>query len=277
MKWRTLPWGKIVAVLFGLPAGLFGLVFALIVGHLVDELLWVYVMRRLLRSFIAGGTVPPELGELAVPVSILVLLSREELCDEHHGGDAPKSGAAASHGASSHAASSHGADESGRVRMYLYDRFAGGLRARRTLQLAAEEAGGVSPHTDALISILDSRLRHHERAEVAWLAGRIARDKGPCARQTAEEMAERLNVDARIVADAMRRSGQLDERSCMLLGVPQDADRELVRHAYRQLAAQFHPDATSGLDAHQRKQAGEAFLRIRSAYEQLMRELGEEP
>jgi DnaJ-domain-containing protein 1 len=112
---------------------------------------------------------------------------------------------------------------------------------------------------------------------VAWLAGRIARDAGSCAQRRAEEIGRRLEVDERIVADAARREGTLDERSCMLLGVPQDADREQVKRAYRRLAAQFHPDGTGVLEAHQQRQAGEAFIRIRAAYERLMRELGEEP
>ncbi len=63
----------------------------------------------------------------------------------------------------------------------------------------------------------------------------------------------------------------------MLLGVPQNADRAQVRRAYRRLAAEFHPDGTAVLEAHQRRQAEEAFIRIREAYEQLMGELGEEP
>lgn len=279
IPWRTLPWGKIIAVLFGLPAGVFGLVFAVIVGHLVDELLWAYVMRRLLRSFIGVGRRPPELEDLAVPTSILVLLTRVASCSdignsaergEPSRQDSGDSGGAAGAGIGS-------GTGIGRVYMYLYDRHASGRRARRTLELAAEEASRVSADDDALLSVLDSRLQYHERAEVAWLGGRIAREGGPCARWAAEEIAERLKVDNTIVADAMRPAGGLDERSCMLLGVPQDADRELVRHAYRRLAAEFHPDATGALEAHQQKQAGEAFLRIRAAYERLMRELGEGP
>lgn len=57
------------------------------------------------------------------------------------------------------------------------------------------------------------------------------------------------------------------ERAALLLGIPEDASREDARRAYRRLAAQFHPDAAHGLTETQKAEAGEAFRRIREAYE----------
>jgi DnaJ like chaperone protein len=258
IPWRLLPWGKIVGAVFGLPAGLFGILFGVIVGHLIDELLWVYIVRILIRRFLAGASRPPELERLAHPIAVLVVLSDAALCD--------------------------GADLEASiepVRRYLSERFARTPRDRRTLEIAADEVLGreQAPEraVEEWVDLLRARLAAHERAEVVWLAGRIARGRGSCARRRAEELADRFGVDHEVVSDAARKEGELDERACMLLGVPQDADREHVRRAYRRLAAQFHPDGTSALDASQQRQAGEAFIRIRAAYERLMRELGEEP
>ena len=153
------------------------------------------------------------------------------------------------------------------------------------LDIAGEEIDIAAPSTrtpaeddtDPFLELLVARLSHTERAEVAWLAGRTARDVGGCARRRAEEIAGRLGADPGLVADGARTEGRLDERACMLLGVPQDATRDQVRRAYRSLAAQFHPDGLQALERHQRKQAEDAFIRIRNAYEQLMRELGENP
>ncbi len=267
IPWRDLPWGKIVGGGLGLTAGLFGMVFGIIVGHLVDEMLWTHLMRRLLRRFIRTGAVAVELDAVAPAVSILVLLTDAARC-----GHASRTKAAASV-----------------LRGYLYDRYATSTGRRRLLDIAGEEvlarteaertaAGGESAEpADPFLKLLAGRLTHNERAEVAWLAGRVARDVGPCARRIADHIAQRLGTDLRVVADAARHEGELDGRACMLLGVPQNADRAELRRAYRRLAAEFHPDGTAVLEAHQRRQAEEAFIRIQDAYEQLMRELGEEP
>lgn len=57
-----------------------------------------------------------------------------------------------------------------------------------------------------------------------------------------------------------------------ILGVdPRVKDSE-IRRIYRQLAAQFHPDTGGGLEAHQRAQSREAFIKIQNAYNRICRE-----
>jgi DnaJ-domain-containing protein 1 len=260
VPWGALPWGKVAGVLIGIPAGVFGMIFGLIVGHLIDELVWAFLMRRLLRRFFRTGYLAPELESTATAAAILVVLTDEMSCSADRPQGVPAS-----------------------VRGYLKDKFAVRIRSRRSLDLAFEEAAAAERQSvstaarEEACRILEERLVQNERAEVVWLAGRVARDVGPCARRTAEQIAERLGVPARIVTEGARPAGTLDERACMLLGVSEHADREEVRRAYRRLAAQFHPDGASVLEEHQRRKANEAFIRIQSAYEQLMRELGEEP
>jgi hypothetical protein len=179
-------------------------------------------------------------------------------------GEAPAGGTAAPAGARDEAAA--GRDDGPP---------AGGSRDAADSRGLGEAAGlpGGARLEEAFRALLQSLLAPRERAEVAWLAGRIARDAPPCARTAAEDLARQLGVSADIVADAARAQGKLDERACMLLGVPQDADKDQIRGAYRRLAAEFHPDATRDLEPHQRRQAEVAFIRIREAYEKLIREL----
>lgn len=254
------------------------MILGLVVGHLVDELLWSHVVRRLLRRFIDSAEVVPEIAFLAGPLAALVLLYEEASC----GGERAPAATATT----------------GTVLDYLRDRHGTGRARVRMLELAAEEAqpakrreevqrGAATSDRPAkdddearqerLLALLRTHLSPSDRAEFVWLSGRVAREVGGCARRYADEMAQRLGIDAQLVADGARREGALDERACMLLGVPQDADRDQIRRSYRRLAAEFHPDVTHELDAHQRSQAQEAFVRIRTAYEQLMREIGEEP
>lgn len=62
-----------------------------------------------------------------------------------------------------------------------------------------------------------------------------------------------------------------------VLGVQPETDIGEVRRVYRRLAASFHPDGMTVLDGSQQKEAEEAFLRIRSAWELVARERGVQP
>lgn len=67
----------------------------------------------------------------------------------------------------------------------------------------------------------------------------------------------------------------LDAHSCRVLGVGPEADRDAVRHAYRRLATNLHPDTANGLELHQQGEIQEAFLRVGRAYDTLIRQLDE--
>jgi|GEM_PF-2383530 len=62
-----------------------------------------------------------------------------------------------------------------------------------------------------------------------------------------------------------------------VLGVDSDSEVESIRKVYRSLAASFHPDGMVALTDEQRRDAEEAFLRIRSAWECIARERGARP
>lgn len=66
------------------------------------------------------------------------------------------------------------------------------------------------------------------------------------------------------------KSDDLDE-AYTLLGVTSACDLRKIKKTYRTLAAQFHPDRGQDLSARQRKASNEAFLKIKQAYDTIMR------
>lgn len=56
-----------------------------------------------------------------------------------------------------------------------------------------------------------------------------------------------------------------------ILGVPQDADPQKIRAAYRDLANQYHPDKVAHLGEEFQKMAEERFKEIQQAYDTLIR------
>ena len=82
------------------------------------------------------------------------------------------------------------------------------------------------------------------------------------------------------VADTFVLSSQIRQRiwdngrpigfeTVALLDVSQSASPREIQRVYRLLAAQFHPDSLSGLEESQRKEATEAFVRVRSAFDRV--------
>jgi hypothetical protein len=63
-----------------------------------------------------------------------------------------------------------------------------------------------------------------------------------------------------------------EEDPWRILGLPRHTDRAEVKKVFRMLACQFHPDGGGALSEIQRQETGEAFRRIREAYETCMRE-----
>jgi DnaJ-domain-containing protein 1 len=56
-----------------------------------------------------------------------------------------------------------------------------------------------------------------------------------------------------------------------VLGLPPDAPTAEVKSTFRRLAVQFHPDAVRNLGEAQQKSSADAFIKIRSAYREIVR------
>lgn len=90
-----------------------------------------------------------------------------------------------------------------------------------------------------------------------------ARREGMC------ELARRVGVDERFIRETFVAERLLDPQACRVLGVPRDASPDLVRSAYRRLAAQFHPDTAGSLSDDQREATEQAFKQVQAAYEKV--------
>jgi len=71
--------------------------------------------------------------------------------------------------------------------------------------------------------------------------------------------------------------GKRELEAYRILGVAPESSTEDIRKVYRTLAASFHPDSMTLLSESQRGEAEEAFVRIRSAWEQIAHSRGVRP
>lgn len=77
--------------------------------------------------------------------------------------------------------------------------------------------------------------------------------------------------------DGAGRSGTVAESplsredACHLLGVPENASPEEIKKAYKRRMQNYHPDRYESLGSEAKKIAQQTFIRIREAYEVLMR------
>src|SRR5262249_60691859 len=68
----------------------------------------------------------------------------------------------------------------------------------------------------------------------------VARAKAPAADST--ELDPRLDIPIELQRRILDFAGRLDAPYHEILGVPRDADRKVLRHAYFQLSKELHPD-----------------------------------
>ncbi len=94
-------------------------------------------------------------------------------------------------------------------------------------------------------------------------------------RRILESVCTTIGVQNETIARMEELHGSLPREDCEVLGVRRDADRSDIRRAYRVLVAQFHPDTGADLDGGQREIMESAFLRVRKAYESLIRQIDE--
>ena len=240
---RRVPVGTLVGGLVGLPAGVFGVGFGLLVGTLVDQALLRARERGSITRLVENPLQDTAQQSLQPEAAVLVL--------------AFVVGGSLSN------------DTRARVLQWLIERYSTSRRRIGELERIAQDGPELALQAASadLAEFLRRRLPPAELEAVIELLLSIG-----CPALRVRRLAERWQIPAeryRTLRDPYR---VLDSQACAVLGVSPAAGPEEVKRVYRALAVQFHPDAAAGLDESQRRQAEQAYLKIQAAYQTIMRE-----
>jgi hypothetical protein len=243
-------WASGAGAILGLAGGLWGAGFGVVIGFLLDLVLADMRVQRSARQTLEGGE-PPEWLPSQLPIAG-ALLSRvaparatdTELISrlEH------------------------------RLAAYRPDRF-----SVRLCERAIATGAALSTPEAELVRLLIGRLEPDERQVVVHALWETLREAPVPSGSFVElrRLALAAGIDRGFVERELVVRPRLDRMACEVLGVGAESTADQVRRAYRALAAQFHPDTTADLNETQRQESAEAFMRVREAYETLMRELDE--
>ncbi len=251
----VVPWGALAGAAAGffMGLGIFGAVFGLIVGYLLD----VMVRRiSLSRSYAEVDTLlrSPRSGEDRSRVAVAAWLAfrTAELTGSASYADL--------HYLSQRISSLFAVSEAGRRAIsYVRDAFLEGVR----------------PGDELLLSGTTHYPTREERVALAlclWEAASLAGPPSDRATRFLRRAASSYGVESyyRSAAGVLLREDEYDEESYRILGVDENVTAEELKRVYRSLAASFHPDSLAGLSPQQQEAAQEAFIRIRRAYERLL-------
>jgi len=251
--------GKIVGAVVGIALGLklFGLIFGILLGALADILLQELRLRRTLQrnstDWATEGNVPPEL-------EFIISLSKKVLCaaslDEppsptdinyleeqvlHNFHLTPRGESAVHHFFQSN---TEGCND-----FYEAER---GL-SRPVEQAPKEQLAAARLLCEAATLSSPEKHLHHRGKRFIQKSCRSLGIRP-----------EYMKIAAGIVIHQ-------DTTDYEVLGVPADTPTDEIKRVYRTLAGQFHPDSLHGLNPEQKKAATEAFIRIRTAYENIIK------
>ncbi len=239
-------WGTVAGVAVGALGGVYGALFGLLLGLLCDLVLVERRVSRAVLRFLEGMPAPPWLP-CFVPLT-------GALYGRLRGG--------------------YGAPESEplgllveRCRPHFPDRYSRRLVERMIATAATQEWAGA----ERFAGLVRTHTTPQERERLFAAVWDAVKDEGASPAQGDEirGLARRVGIDERFILDTFTTVRLLDPEACLVLGVPRDASPDLVRTAYRRLAAQFHPDTAGSLTADQREATEQAFKRVLAAYEKV--------
>jgi DnaJ-domain-containing protein 1 len=249
--------GRLIGAAAGIVAGPFGVLFGFVIGYLVDQVLRERRNRTLYRRFFLNplGSAPPgidraSLALIGVVVYACVLqgavLVRQIDLLRAFLRRSPVS-------------------RNFRRRAHLINRSIDqAVRLSAGLNVS-ELALCLQAHlTDEAENSVTVSFGEYRRGEVAELLSAMVWSDSGEIRKEMRKLFELLNIDA----EANDR-GLKDAYA--ILGVPPDAATAEIRAVFRTLAAQFHPDTLGSLDERQRAASAAAFIRIRTAYDTILR------
>lgn len=268
--------GKLIGGVLGLALGLrlFGLIFGVLLGALADILLQELRLRRRLsqspdgefRGAEGADKFPPELGFLiSLTQKVLAAAGLNEpppshdinyleqqllhhfpltprgeavvrqLCRSYYEPRRPQAGA-------SGGSEALGGPEPGR-----------GLNSPVELSPKEQLAAARLLFEAATLSSPEKRISHKGKRFV-------------------QESCRALGIRAEYAEIAAGIVIREDTTDYEVLGLDPEAPAKEIKRVYRSLAAEFHPDSLHGLSPEQKTAATEAFIRIRTAYENIMRD-----
>jgi hypothetical protein len=244
--------GRLLGTVIGLSGGWYGVIVGLLVGTLFDHLLENRRRSRGLELFLREGRAPKKRAELWILAALstrLTTLEGAPLREQIQG-----------------------------IRRYLGRHF--DLRGSQMEEIVDQVA--LHPRAvneDALLGRwqeLGEERKLWAEEVVCWfyeLAGERKDGIRPHEREWIRWIGSRIGLGEWQLDSIEAEAPFLEEEAAEILGVPRSADREQVRRVYRRLASQFHPDTAVVLAEEQRRSSEGAFVKIRDAYDRLMKHL----
>ncbi|MGY8987093.1 MAG: TerB family tellurite resistance protein [Flavobacteriales bacterium] len=125
---------------------------------------------------------------------------------------------------------------------------------------------------------LNSHINHSSRLEIIhFLFGVAASDNDihPKEVETIKRIATYMNINPydfeSIKSMFLAKGGVSSEQHYTVLGITKDATDTQVKKAYRKMAVKYHPDKLQGISEDIKKLAEEKFMKVKEAYEQIMK------
>jgi len=125
---------------------------------------------------------------------------------------------------------------------------------------------------------LNSHINHSSRLEIIhFLFGVAASDNDIHLKEveTIKRIATYMNINPydfeSIQSMFLAKAGVSSEQHYTILGITKDATDIQVKKAYRKMAVKYHPDKLQGVSEDIKKLAEEKFLKVKEAYEQIMK------
>lgn len=248
-------WGKITGFVIGAFSGLgiYGIIVAVVLGHLVD----MYLQQRKMKS--AAGNFFSDPAGYSLPERELLIVSASGF-------------------------SAHVSDLKTDKTDYALELISGILKTHLSLNgketesvrdYAASYLDTPDPDISAVVEVYTAS-EHTPPADIALISAllRVEEQTGITQEKTRfiRNLSRRLGISDESFYSYRRQFLGVALENYEILGLPMDAADDEIKRTYRNLAAFFHPDGASMLTEEQKQESEEAFKAIKGAYEAIMKE-----
>lgn len=238
------PWGRIVGAALGIPAGIPGIAFGFLVGFLIDKAFENRGRSLRFERFLShpeDTDVDKRTGVLYLAIGLLSEVPGSRGWSEAHQALLAEAGG-------------RSVGESQREELFATAAARPGFPIRGALAWGLRNMS--TPEALALTALVLLPPGSGDGATVKQV-------------EAARRVADAFGLSDENRREVWGRTRPLPRDAAALLGVGEAADARELQGAYRLLASQFHPDSLAVLEEPQRREATEAFVRIRGAYDLL--------